>query len=57
MSKNDITGDNIQTRVASEDYLSNYDAIFRKKIILPISTDNGIMLESETKEKQDVQEI
>lgn len=30
MSKNDITGDNIQTKVASESYRNNFDAIFRK---------------------------
>jgi hypothetical protein len=27
---NDITGDSIQTKVSSEAYRSNYDAIFRK---------------------------
>lgn len=28
---NDITGDSIQTKVASEAYRNNYDLIFRKK--------------------------
>lgn len=30
-SKNDITGDSIQTRAASEAYANNYDNIFGKK--------------------------
>lgn len=29
-SKNDITGDNIQTRASSEAYSANYDSIFNK---------------------------
>jgi len=31
VSKNDITGDSIQTKIASKAYLDNYDAIFGKK--------------------------
>lgn len=31
VSKNDITGDSIQTKVASNAYWDNYDAIFGKK--------------------------
>ena len=30
VAKNDITGDSIQTRGASEKYRNNYDLIFRK---------------------------
>lgn len=30
MSKNDITGDTLVTKVASPEYLDNYDRIFRK---------------------------
>jgi len=30
-SKNDVTGDSIQTRISSESYRSNYDKIFSKK--------------------------
>lgn len=30
-TKNDITGDSIQSRGVSEDYRNNYDLIFRKK--------------------------
>ena len=29
-SKNDITGDTIQTKISSQAYLDNYDAIFGK---------------------------
>lgn len=32
-SKNDITGDNIQTRASSEAYASNYDTIFGNKAL------------------------
>lgn len=31
-SKNDITGDSIQTKVSSDAYRNNFDAIFRKKV-------------------------
>ena len=31
VAKNDITGDSIQSRVASKEYGDRYDAIFRKK--------------------------
>lgn len=31
VSKNDITGDSIQTKGTSENYRNNYDLIFRKK--------------------------
>jgi hypothetical protein len=30
-TKNDVTGDSIQSRAASEAYAANYDAIFGKK--------------------------
>lgn len=30
-SKNDITGDAIQSKAPSQKYIDNYDAIFRKK--------------------------
>ena len=30
MSKNDVTGDNILSKVATEAYRNNFDAIFRK---------------------------
>ena len=30
VSKNDITGDSIQTKGTSENYRNNYDLIFRK---------------------------
>jgi DNA/RNA endonuclease YhcR with UshA esterase domain len=30
-TKNDITGDSIQTKGTSKDYRDNYDIIFRKK--------------------------
>jgi hypothetical protein len=40
MSKNDVTGDNIQTKVASNAYRNNFDAIFRKPKIVNES-DNG----------------
>jgi hypothetical protein len=33
MSINDITGDKLQTKVSSESYRTNYDSIFRKKVI------------------------
>lgn len=33
MSINDITGDKLQTKASSESYRTNYDAIFRKKVI------------------------
>jgi len=33
MTKNDITGDSIRSKVASEKYLSNWDAIFNKVAI------------------------
>lgn len=29
-AKNDITGDSIQSRVASQKYIDNYDRIFRR---------------------------
>ncbi len=31
MSKNDITGDNIKSKIASKEYEDNYDKIFRNK--------------------------
>ena len=31
VTKNDVTGDSIQTKVTSKKYLDNYDAIFGKK--------------------------
>lgn len=31
-SKNEHTGDSIQSKTPSEDYRSNYDRIFRKKV-------------------------
>jgi len=31
VTKNDVTGDSIQTKVSSKAYLDNYDAIFNKK--------------------------
>lgn len=31
MSKNDITGDDIKTKVASKEYEDNFDRIFRNK--------------------------
>lgn len=34
MSRNDITGDNIQTKGASNEYRNNFDAIFRKPKIV-----------------------
>ena len=34
-TRNDITGDAIQTKVASKEYLDNYDLIFRKNNVTP----------------------
>lgn len=34
MSKNDITGDDIKTKVSSKEYLNNYDRIFGNKGII-----------------------
>lgn len=34
-SKNDITGDKLQTKAASEEYRNNYDLIFKKPTQLP----------------------
>lgn len=31
VTKNDVTGDAIQTKVSSKAYLNNYDSIFNKK--------------------------
>ena len=31
MTKNDITGDTIATKPASDNYRANYDAVFRKR--------------------------
>ena len=31
VTKNEITGDSIQSKVTSKSYLDNYDAIFNKK--------------------------
>jgi len=31
VTKNDVTGDSIQSKVSSKAYLDNYDAIFGKK--------------------------
>ena len=38
-AKNDITGDTIQTRGASEAFRNNYDLIFRKKKVEEVSTE------------------
>jgi hypothetical protein len=35
VAKNDITGDAIQTKSASQAYYDNYDLIFRKKNMTP----------------------
>jgi hypothetical protein len=39
-SKNDITGDSIQTKVASNAYRNNFDVIFRKPTPLKQENDN-----------------
>lgn len=36
-TKNDITGDSIQSRVSSNAYKDNYDAIFGKKKVIQVS--------------------
>lgn len=36
-NKNDITGDSIQSRVSSNAYKDNYDAIFGKKKVIQVS--------------------
>jgi hypothetical protein len=38
MSTNNITGDKIATRIISEEYRDNYDAIFKKKLVRSIPT-------------------
>lgn len=32
-AQNDITGDKIASKIPSKDYLSNFDLIFRKKVV------------------------
>lgn len=39
MAINEITGDKLQTKVSTENYRSNYDAIFRKKVTNEGNTD------------------
>lgn len=39
-TKNPITGDSIQTKNISEQYRDNYDAIFRKPVIIELSETN-----------------
>lgn len=38
-SRNDITGDKIQTKVASDTYRNNYDTIFNKNKVYRIPVD------------------
>lgn len=38
-TKNDITGDSIQSKTTSKEYLDNYDKIFKKKNKNKISQD------------------
>ncbi len=40
VAKNDITGDAIQTKSASQSYRDNYDNIFRKNIMTPKLQEN-----------------
>lgn len=42
-SRNDITGDKIQTKITTKEYQNNYDLIFRK--------DSGFNLEEEIKKE------
>lgn len=46
VSKNEITGDSLQTKVSSESYRNNYDAIFRKKVIPEGKSDEKITIVS-----------
>lgn len=41
-AKNDITGDTIATKTASDAYRDNYDAIFRKKSQLQADMDGDV---------------
>ena len=57
VSRNDITGDAIQTRGTSEAYANNYDLIFRK-VTCPrcgkkVSTQEGMVHSCSPKEPQD----
>lgn len=47
MSRNDITGDLIATKTASDAYRSNYDLIFRKA---PKATEQPVNAASENQE-------
>ena len=39
-SRNDVTGDKIQTKPTTKEYADNYDKIFGKKKELPPACDN-----------------
>ena len=41
VARNDITGDAIQTKSASQSYRDNFDTIFRKNRMSPKAKDNG----------------
>ena len=47
-AQNDITGDKIASKIPSQDYLSNFDLIFRKKEVPtpPKDEDDKYVIES-----------
>lgn len=56
-AKNDITGDSIQSRVASQKYIDNYDRIFRRNEVkdeIPNDSINRshVSVSTESREKQ-----
>jgi hypothetical protein len=47
-AQNDITGDKIASKIPSQEYLSNFDLIFRKKVVenSPKVEDDKYVIES-----------
>ena len=50
VSKNDVTGDSIQTKNTSKLYLNNYDIIFRKSSLVDVESEN-----TKTKDENEIQ--
>jgi hypothetical protein len=51
MAINEITGDKLQTKVSTENYRSNYDTIFRKKVTIEGNTDEKTSTSSSSEPK------
>jgi hypothetical protein len=54
VAKNDITGDAIQTKTASQSYCDNYDTIFRKNKQTETVEDRDTALEDYIRQAQEI---